>query len=180
MIAQAAVVRFLLCALGLALGATAASAQQAPWQAAACSLQGNESLHGRQTAGLHKLEIRFRGVPTESGEATILRDGGRLAIIRSRFFGETGQSEINYFFAPSGPERYLVELTEHHYSRPLSQKGAKTASITTARFVVCPGQTPSYPDAPDLRKAHDRAVVTLKFILKAEKSAKTARPDGKR
>ena len=158
------------CTLATVFASTLVHSNALPAQQDSCSFDDHESLLQQDHASLDKVEVSIWGVSTEGGKADIYRHQGHLRVIRSVFYKETGRSEINYYFDPENGERYLVELTDYHYTAPIMQSGGKVSSISTSKFVVCEDQDPNYPNYSALADAYDRSVAILMEIQRAERS----------
>ena len=122
-----------------------------------------------QTVSLwSKKSIDFLSGTTEGGAADIYHEKGKLKAIFSKYYGETGKTEINYFFANDidGKRSYLVDVTDYNYVSPVQSNNKPTlASMITSKFFVCEGVKPDYPNSTDLTSVYTRSVDALTVIL---------------
>ena len=129
-----------------------------------CDLESSESLEKYDLSVLEKKEVRFSGESSEGGAAEIY--SSLIAIITS-FLGETGKTEIKYYFNSANNKQYLVELVDYRYTTPIYDPESKIASISINKFVVCEGKEPNYPNSVDLAGEYNRAINALANIRKS-------------
>jgi hypothetical protein len=131
------------------------------------ALENNESLEKTDLSLLEKKEVRFFGESSEGGSAEVYRKEGSLIAITTSFLGETGKTEIKYYFHEVNNNQYLVELIDYRYTTPIYDPSSKTASISINKFVVCEGKEPNYPNSVDLAGEYNRAINALANIRKS-------------
>ena len=83
--------------------------------------------------------------------------------IKAEFLGETGKTQVSYYFDPYKNKRYLVKLSDY-YTTPISLSNSKLASLSTNQFIVCEGRKPNYPNSLEMENVYNRAVDTLYTI----------------
>ena len=123
-----------------------------------CSLDSARALSNRTTDGLPSRRLVLPVRSTEGAEATVYGDPARPSIIAATIYGETGKVDI--WFAV-GDAQTFVRHTVSNYAEPLPSDGAVASTVTT-EFVICEGQTPSYPDMDSI--PYDDAVDVLTVI----------------
>lgn len=132
-----------------------------------CDLESNISLEKSDLSLLEKKEVRFLSESSEGGSAEVYRKKGSLVAITTSFLGETGKTEIKYYFNEANSHQYLVELIDYRYTTSIYDLSSKTASMTINKFVVCEGTEPNYPNSVDLSGEYNRAINALVNIRKS-------------
>ena len=134
-----------------------------------CNLEDSANLAELDFNSLAKKEIKILGESAEGGVVHLYKRESVLYGIKSVFLGETGKTEINYFFDPSERQRYLVEMTDHRYTAPIYVPDFKVASTSVNSFVVCESSKPKYPNSSDVESVYSRAISTLEAIRLSQK-----------
>jgi len=133
----------------------------------ACNYSALENLEKVELSSLNKTKLEFLDSSTEGAEIYVYKKSNNEIIsIAAHFYGETGDTEIRYYFKENRLNSYFVKLIDSYYTAPIYDTNSRVASKIINSFVVCNEHLPNYPNSDELNKVYSRAVNSLKKIVK--------------
>ena len=85
-----------------------------------------------------KIEVDLSGESAEGTSIEYYYSSDALAAIKSVYYGETGKTELEYYF--DSPSTYTLRLTEYYYSAPIYIDGSEIVAINESHLAVCQGK----------------------------------------
>ena len=85
-----------------------------------------------------KIKTALSGESSEGASIEYYYSSDALAVIKSVYYGETGKTELEYYF--DSPATYTSKLTEYYYSAPIYIDDSEIVAINQSNLTVCQGR----------------------------------------
>ncbi len=130
-----------------------------------CTMDSFNEYLNEEIEAFEKKTIKIHELSTEGTNINIYHSKGKLKVIKSRLFGESGKLDITYYFGAKN-DQYLVRYMETNYSGFIYERGIYITSTSDSKFVVCGDTKPNYPNSDTFDEKYRNAISVLNKIRK--------------